>query len=706
MCTLKTKAVVSTALLYILVTLPLFRQAIGSSTTNFPERVCETYIKHGDIMIGGTFNIYDTFNTPCDGDLLYYAISLVESMAYAVDLINSREDILPNVTLGYEIRNDCIQEDISVWTMLTMTSPSRDADYADTCPNYFRGKTAKVAAVIGTESSATSLLATKIGRVYAVPIISYYATSDELSDTGRFPFFFRTVPPDRFQVGAMIDLLEYFNWRYVALFYSIDTYGIHGARQIQTLAEKRDICIAINMPVSGDSSTSEIMEIKTKLQDSDKVSVIVIFALHSSAKNVLIAIKEVGRSYTLIGSDGWGPDLYEYGDLSAGGLFVRFSSISTSPFQDYYNKHLPSNRERASQWYRQYLNQINCTEGNNNCRIPKPHDVSERIIDGILAIAYALHAIPGIQEFGGCLHNGSCNDDTVNGWDLVENLHRVSFTPPGSDRTFQFDDTGGVSGKYELQEWRLKHGVYELVVVGFWDPDDTAAPLRLSGRLIRWGTRDGKIPRSLCIEDCKPGYIRVPLKKKCCLACQRCPEHAIVDTNNSTASTAKCLECPITHWPNENFTECSEIKPAYIEYQSMVFVLSTAGAGIGLLLAGIAAIGLCHYSEHSLIKASSRELSCINIIGLAFSCVVVIMILLRPSIPTCTLIDVSISTCVCMIFVPMLLKVNRIWRIFNATKGKRPRYTSPGHQLTIAAAFIVTQVCLCILYILYMYIAV
>ena len=41
------------------------------------------------------------------------------------------------------------------------------------------------------------------------------------------------------------------------------------------MAEKHDICIAINMPISGDPSKSEIDEIQNKLQDSERVSVIV-----------------------------------------------------------------------------------------------------------------------------------------------------------------------------------------------------------------------------------------------------------------------------------------------------------------------------------------------------------------------------------------------------------------------------------------------
>ena len=189
--------------------------------------------------------------------------------------------------------------------MLTM----RNVEFAAKCPNSIREQSKKVVAVVGPPTSASSLLAAKIGGIYSVPVVSYSATNDELSDTDRYPFFFRAIPPDRFQVGVITDLLLHFNWKYIALFYSADIYGIHGARQIQLMAEKYGICLAINMPVSGDESlTSEATEIEDKLKDSDKATVIIIFSFGRSAQTVLNVVKDIGRQFTVIGSDAWGPD--------------------------------------------------------------------------------------------------------------------------------------------------------------------------------------------------------------------------------------------------------------------------------------------------------------------------------------------------------------------------------------------------------------
>ena len=86
-------------------------------------------------------------------------------------------------------------------------------EFTEKCPDYVRENSNKVVAVIGPTTSASSFLAAKVGGLYGVPVISHYATSDELSDTERFSFFFRTI-----SVGAILDLLVHFNWKYIALF--------------------------------------------------------------------------------------------------------------------------------------------------------------------------------------------------------------------------------------------------------------------------------------------------------------------------------------------------------------------------------------------------------------------------------------------------------------------------------------------------------
>ena len=658
-----------------------------------PDRACEVHYKPGDALIGGIFPVYKSDNSPCDGGLREKRIAMLEALAYAVNVINSRDDILTNTSLGFEVRNDCSNEDVSLWTMFTLISNEGDKEFQIACSNHSRDGSSPIFGIIGTSRSSTSLLAAKVGGVFHVPVVSYYATSDELSDFNRFPYFFRTIPSDKFQVDAIVDILNHYKWKYIALFYSIDTYGIHGARQIRTLAENFNICIAVNLPVSSQASTKERDDIAKKLIENDYVSVIVTFSLWSTAKAVLQAITDskINRKFTFIGSDGWGPDLRDevltFSDILIGGLFIRAYNPTTPSFHDYY-KQLPFKQDQASQWYLKELTEIfrekNCSEW-DSCPIPKPH-LETRIINAVYALAYTLNA--SIEQ--NCPKNNLCKE-ALNGPSIKSHLLNVTFMTE-QNSSFHFDKNGDQLGIYNIKNWQQVNETSQIETVGVWNPEHKKSRLELNDHLIQWGTPNEEVPISICMEKCKPGHISVPLQKQCCMGCQACPPFAIVINSTNGSTSSFCHKCPLTQWPDAKYTTCLPINPAFISYKSFEFILIAVFAGLGLLLIAFTAIGLWYNSQHVLIKASSRELCYIHIIGMAGSCVVVFLNCIRPTEVICKVTDILMSSFICITFTPILLKVNRIWRIFNAKKATKPRYTSPEHQICFALMMISIEV--------------
>ncbi len=261
------------------------------------KRVCEKHVQRGDIMIGGLMHVYQSRRQSgseiCEGEIIDHTLSLIEAMIYAIDSINERSDLLRSVRLGYEICPDCGSTPLTVWSMSSLTKSLKKSEYEATCGVQNDADTLdKVVAVIGPGISQTSIVAAPVGRTFAVPVVSYSATSDELSDIDRYPFFFRTAPADKFQAEVIADVLNYNNWKYVALFYALSSYGVHGARQLSRLTENAGICLAVNMAVSIRPSRSEISDIASKLSEFDKVTVVVIFAYPTIARAVFRAIKE------------------------------------------------------------------------------------------------------------------------------------------------------------------------------------------------------------------------------------------------------------------------------------------------------------------------------------------------------------------------------------------------------------------------------
>ena len=81
-------------------------------------------------------------------------------------------------------------------------------------------------------------------RLFDIPLISPASTSERLSDQKDL-LFARTVPSDRFQANALVDIVKKFKWTYVSIVASDDEYGIGGARKFREKAENNSICIAV-----------------------------------------------------------------------------------------------------------------------------------------------------------------------------------------------------------------------------------------------------------------------------------------------------------------------------------------------------------------------------------------------------------------------------------------------------------------------------
>ena len=659
----------------------------GNFPVHIPDRACEIYSQPGSVIIGGIFPIYSTVGSiPCDGSYWIPLISLAESMSYAIRLVNRHQDILPNVTLGFSIRNNCGEEDVTAWTMATMVSPSAGIDYNNRCPGNQQEDPEKTIGVVGTTRSSTSYIAAKVASVYNMPMVSYWATSDELSDTRRFPTFFRTIAPDQLQVQTIIDLLRHFKWKYIALFYSVDPYGLHGARQIWTLAEKSDICIAVNLPVSNNPSETELKDIADKLFENDKITVIVIFSLVQPAKMVQRAIVEynIDRQFTFIGSDGWGGDLYNdeaTQELLHGSLFIRLFDKPFKDFREYY-KQLPNNQHLTSRWYREILRIIkeehNCTDW-DSCPIPKAYNEIS-VINGVFALATALH-----DSIRSNCHNDIFCEEAIEGNTYLDHLRNVSFEGPGG--RFRFDKNGDASGKYQIKSWQLDHGVYKMVDVGFWDPDNPFEHLQVDKDIVQWNGMTALVPISLCVDTCGRNEIAVPLKKKCCWGCQRCPRHAIVVKGT-------CKECPTFEWPSNNFTQCIPIYPDYVDVPNPIVLADVVVSSFGILLCVLAFLGISIYRHHRLIKATSIELSCVNLTGLTMACLASLSTILRPSPVSCRVSECLISLSFSLIFAPILMKVNRIWRIFQASDKfvQQLRFVKPKEILALTGTLVFIQV--------------
>lgn len=119
-----------------------------------------------------------------------------------------------------------------------------------------------------------------------------------------YPTFFRTVPSDRFQVIGLVQLLKYFDWRWVGIIYSEGLYSKEGTTEFVKEAEKEGICVEYRLPYSKTSQIKLNAIVETLRESSSKV--VLLFVSLSFTKSFLSRIVNyniTGKQW--VGSESW-----------------------------------------------------------------------------------------------------------------------------------------------------------------------------------------------------------------------------------------------------------------------------------------------------------------------------------------------------------------------------------------------------------------
>ncbi|XP_077992078.1 metabotropic glutamate receptor 3-like [Glandiceps talaboti] len=657
------------------------------SSNHVPELTHLKYANDGDIILGGLLNlhIFDS-NRQCVRLDSIAALHRVEAMVYTIKEVNARDDILPNVTIGFEIYDSCVSEDVTL--AATMEILRNETGCAETREHKLKG-------VVGPRRSSVSAAVSRVFGLNHVPQITYMATSDELSDKNAFPFYFRAVPPDRLQVSTMIDVVRHFGWKYVSIVNTDESYGRNGEKELKRQTNMYGICIASSQEVSRFSTNAQIDRIVATLLQYPKAKVVIMFAVTYMANRVLDAVKRANATdkFIWIASDGWGYNLRAHDNerVALGGFFVELYNTNSSGYEQYFRTLNPQS-STANPWFLEYWNEyLNCSSAEDErCKVENADGFSARmsisaVIDAVYIYSYAL------EELRKQLCNTTSGDCTAfknaDGNNLLQILRNTSFY--GTRGLVQFDENGDLMGKYVVKNLQFVDGKYTKVPVALWDAlaEDK---LTMNDGLVVWAVSDNGdvVPESVCSDPCSVGHIMIPHGDTCCWDCFQCRDNEIPIMNNS-----KCEACHPLFWPDENFTACEPIPPTYIQWNDPIAVTVLAVSFVGLAGSIITLAGYIQYRDKPLIKASSRELSFIMLFGVTFSYIMVFIFVAKPTLATCIVVRLALMLCFTMTYGPMLTKVIRIYRIFTAGKKstKRPRMTGATSQVVITTVIIAIQ---------------
>ncbi|KAL7847516.1 hypothetical protein AOLI_G00222340 [Acnodon oligacanthus] len=260
----------------------------------------------GDIIIGALFSVHHqppadkVHERKCGAVREQYGIQRVEAMMHTLDRINADPDILPNITLGCEIRDSCWHSAVALEQSIefirdTLVSAEEEESMskcaADGGGTPMRGKK-PIVGLIGPGSSSVAIQVQNLLQLFNIPQIAYSATSMDLSDKSLYKYFMRVVPSDAQQARAMVDIVKRYNWTYVSAIHTEGNYGESGMEAFKDMAAKEGICIAHSDKIYSNAGEQSFDRLLEKLRSHlPKARVVACFCEGMTVRGILMAMR-------------------------------------------------------------------------------------------------------------------------------------------------------------------------------------------------------------------------------------------------------------------------------------------------------------------------------------------------------------------------------------------------------------------------------
>ena len=668
-------------------------------------------LKDKDIILGGLLRVHKRNGSgKCGRVFLDKSMEHLEAVLFAIDLVNNDPHLLPNITLGYDIRDTCISENIALDESVDFVLSSGRSEPESCFDSKFNSSISTippVVAVIGAIDSYISIPLASFFRIVNMPQVSFASTSPLLSDRDLYTYFYRTVPSDKYQAQAMIDLILYFGWDYVSTIYSNNLYGQPGINEFHNLAIVENVCIDLNI---GIEDTSDYVLLANKLLNSS-ADIVVLFA---SSHHVELLLTEVQTLYTSgtskrrflwIASDSWSQEYdTKYKDITIGKWGTAPYSETLHSFVNYYSQLTPATNRRNpwfSEFYEHYYNcsiGVNCINTSivNDSRYTFHQDSFDATaIDAVYSVAHAMNNF----------FNDNCNKPLVwypenqtclgqnrelNGLNFLEYIKNVSFFSPTGKKVY-FDEHGSVKPIYKFYNYQVVSlcqncsKSFNIVNVGYWDGNVPQHRLKLNPNITKqFGLNElGDIMYSLksqC-QFCSPGFTKRKVISSCCGTCDPCLGQYYTNTTFST----ECQICPQYMWGNNPLngsSGCVYIEEPYLkpfDGWSIVLILL---AIIGLLAVVFVSGVFIYFWNTPIVKSLGREQMVLLLSGITLCFLITVVFIPKPSVAVCTFQRIGTSFCFSLIVCAVFIKLVRTYRIFLLKNiSSRPKFISPIYQI-------------------------
>ncbi|KAJ1080449.1 hypothetical protein NDU88_000649 [Pleurodeles waltl] len=458
--------------------------------------------RDGDVILGGIFPLHD------DVDIQKITFTVqpapiscqrfrspnyraLQAMVFAIEEINANPNILPNITIGFQIYDSCriMQRSLegTLWILAGTNEP---------IPNFCCQKKLHLTGVIGDAGSSGSVVMARVLGLYRLPQTSYVSSSPILSDRNQFPSFFRTIPSDIFQSQGLAEILIHFGWTWVGLLAEDNDYGQLAATLLKKELEKAGACIAFSENIILSRSDRNALHIIRVIQSST-ANVIVVICSDAGLSPLIEEItkhKVTGKVW--IASEGWSISttlsIERFSNILTGTIGFATRSEEIPGFVEHLNRVHPSRYAPdifaqklweevfGCQWMDQKQlmdvldNRSKVCTGKENLELPfigyndgtrfrGPYNV----YIAVYANAWALHSLISSKI---TLLNGFQEDILdFKPWQLLHYVKNVRFKNRAGTALF-FSQTGEVPAQYDVVNWhRTPNGGLQSTRIGTYD---------------------------------------------------------------------------------------------------------------------------------------------------------------------------------------------------------------------------------------------
>ncbi|XP_055370106.1 extracellular calcium-sensing receptor-like [Betta splendens] len=571
-------------------------------------------------------------------------------MAFAIDEINRNSKLLPNVTLGYSLYDNCLQLGIGFRAALTLVSEEQQVVLHETCVGM-----PPVLGIVGDSSSTRCIAISSVLGLYRVPMyniynlmneiyrqccflqVSFFATCSCLSQRSKFPSFFRTIPSDAFQVRAVIQILNHFGWTWAGLLISDDDYGLYAARSFQSdLGQSGGGCLAYVEVLPWGEDPAKIRRIVDVMKKST-ARVVIAFAHESHMIDLMEEVEVMRQNVTglqWIASEAWTSAAvlqttrlmpYLGGTL---GIAIRRGEISgLRAFLLQIRPDLHHNSSNGNSLVNQFWEYtfecrfapapagwvedggVLCT-GQEDLERVEFLDVSDlrpeyNVYKAVYSLAYALHDLLQCESGQGPFTDNSCGSlQRLEPWQLVHYLGKVNFTTLVGDQVL-FDENGDALPIYDVMNW-------------VWLPD---------GR-IEVQTVDIYSKYALHILD------------------------LFIDST-------ECTTCPEDFWSSPQRDQCFPKITEFLSYHEPLGICLTTTSILGTLISAFVLGIFIYHRRTPIVRANNSELTFQVLVSLKLCFLCSLLFIGRPNLWTCQLrhviFGISFVICVSCILVKTMV---------------------------------------------------